>query len=326
LSATGRVMNPPNPPPGQSTSEIEELQKKHYNATILDLRMPHDHLMIVRVKPDAAIPSFSGGQYTTLGLGSWEARVDDGPLAELPKPKLVRRAYSISCPMLDSNGKLVSNDQIDYLEFYITLVLRPDSDDPPLTPRLFRLKVGDRLHLGKKPVGTYTLKPIQPTDNVIFAGTGTGEAPHNSMSIELLKRGHTGQITSMTCVRYKGDLGYLDQQMQLQELFPNYHYGAFTTREPENIDQNHPHYVGKQYLQDVIAPEKFSDSFGWTPIPEQTHIFLCGNPSMIGLPEKDENGELVFPESKGMVELLTEQGYQLSTPKSQGNIHFEKYW
>lgn len=319
-------MNSSNPPTGLSTSEIQELRNQHYNATICDLRMPHDHLMIVRVKPDAEVPPFSGGQYTTLGLGSWEERVDDGPLAELPKPKLVRRAYSISCPMLDSNGNLLANDQIDYLEFYITLVLRPDSDDPPLTPRLFRLKEGDRLHLGKKPVGTYTLKPIQSTENVIFAGTGTGEAPHNSMSIELLKRGHTGKIVSMTCVRYKGDLGYLSQQMQLQEQFPNYRYGAFTTREPENIDQSHPDYVGKQYLQDIIQPDKFREEFGWAPSPNQTHVFLCGNPSMIGLPEKNEQGELVFPESKGMVELLTEQGYQLSTPKAPGNIHFEKYW
>ncbi|WP_339731878.1 ferredoxin--NADP reductase [uncultured Gimesia sp.] len=319
-------MNLSNPPPGQSTPAIEELVNKHYNATIQELRMPHAHLMIVRVKPDGDVPGFSGGQYTTLGLGSWEPRVDGGPLAELAKPKLIRRAYSISCPMVDTQGNLLSNDQIDYLEFYITLVLRPDSDDPPLTPRLFSLKVGDRLHLGKKPVGTYTLKPIQPDDNVIFAGTGTGEAPHNSMSVELLERGHTGKIVSMTCVRYKGDLGYLDQQAQLQNQFSNYRYAAFTTREPENVDQNHPHYVGKQYLQDVIPPEKFQEQFGWAPNPEQTHVFLCGNPSMIGLPEKDEQGTLVFPESKGMVELLSEQGYRLTTAKSPGNIHFEKYW
>lgn len=319
-------MNPSNPPPGPSTPEIQELVNKHYNATIQELRKPHDHLMIVRVKPDGEVPGFSGGQYTTLGLGSWESRVDGGPLAELPKPKLIRRAYSISCPMVDVQGNLLGNDQIDYLEFYITLVLRPDSNDPPLTPRLFSLKQGDRLHLGKKPVGTYTLKPIQPDDNVIFAGTGTGEAPHNSMSVELLKRGHTGNIVSMTCVRYKGDLGYLDQQEQLQKQFPNYRYAAFTTREPENVDQNHPQYVGKQYLQDIIHPEKFQEQFGWTPNPEQTHVFLCGNPSMIGLPEKDEQGTLVFPQPKGMVELLSEQGYQLTTAKSPGNIHFEKYW
>ena len=146
------------------------------------------------------------------------------------------------------------------------------------------------------------------------------------MTIELLKRGHTGQIVSMTCVRYRGDLGYLDQQKQLQEKYPNYHYGSFTTREPENIDSNHPQYVGKQYLQDMIVPEKFESQFGWSPEPGKTHVFLCGNPSMIGLPEKNDQGELVFPESKGMVELLTEQGYKLSTPKSPGNIHFEKYW
>lgn len=319
-------MNSSNTPSGESTPEIEELRRKHYNATIEDLRMPHEHLMIVRVKPDQEVPVFSGGQYTTLGLGSWEPRVDNGVLAELPKPKLIRRAYSISCPMVDSQGKLLSNDQIDYLEFYITLVLRPDSDDPPLTPRLFQLKVGDRLHLGKKPVGTYTLKPIQPNDNVIFAGTGTGEAPHNSMAVELLKQGHSGQIASMTCVRYRGDLGYLAQQEELQKQYSNYRYAAFTTREPENIDHSHPQYVGKQYLQDMILPDKFQEVFGWAANPEQTHIFLCGNPSMIGLPEKNEQGELVFPESKGMVELLSEQGYQLSSPKVPGNIHFEKYW
>jgi len=124
------------------------------------------------------------------------------------------------------------------------------------------------------------------------------------MSIELLKRGHTGRIVSMTCVRYKGDLGYLDQQEH----------------------KHHPSYVGKQYLQDIIRPERFEEAFGWSPDPENTHVFLCGNPSMIGLPEKNELGELVFPDSKGMVELLTEQGYKLSTPKNPGNIHFEKYW
>ena len=130
----------------------------------------------------------------------------------------------------------------------------------------------------------------------------------------------------MTCVRYKGDLGYLDQQAQLQEHFPNYRYAAFTTREPENVDENHPQYVGKQYLQDFIQPEKFREQFGWSPDPEKTHVFLCGNPSMIGLPEKNEAGDLVFPEAKGMVELLTNQGYQLTTAKNPGNIHFEKYW
>ena len=92
------------------------------------------------------------------------------------------------------------------------------------------------------------------------------------------------------------------------------------------MDSNHPQYVGKQYLQDMIVPEKFESQFGWSPEPGKTHVFLCGNPSMIGLPEKNDQGELVFPESKGMVELLTEQGYKLSTQKSPGNIHFEKYW
>ena len=42
---------------------------------------------------------------------------------------------------------------------------------------------------------------------MLFLATGTGEAPHNYMLWELLRRGHTGRILSACCVRYRRDLG-----------------------------------------------------------------------------------------------------------------------
>ncbi len=59
--------------------------------------------------------------------------------------------------------------------------------------------------------------------------------------------------------------------------------------------------------------------------PASTHVYLCGNPAMIGIPE-DADGELVFPEPVGAVQLLTERGFILDRRRQPGNIHFEEYW
>jgi len=310
--------------------DVEELRQKHYNATVLSVDRIHETLMRMRVQSDEGPMDYEPGQYTALALGAWEPRFDGASSLEPDvMAKLIKRAYSISCPMLDAKKELVCCRDYLEVEFYITLVPKPDHESPrrpPLTPRLFALREGDRLQMNRHVVGHYTLEPIGPEDNVIFAATGTGEAPHNAMSAELLRRGHRGNIASMTCVRYRQDAGYLWEQILLNEKFANYRYNVYTTREKENLDQNDPNFVGKQYLQDIIRPEVFEREFGWTPDPKNTHVFLCGNPDMIGIPKKGSNGELEFPPNPGMVELLLSQGFDLDQPREPGNIHFEKYW
>src|SRR6185369_775630 len=85
-----------------------------YNA-VVDARIDvHEWLMILRVRPDAGRPAFVPGQYTVFGMGAWELRMDgvpcDPPAISNPKSTLVRRAYSISCPVLDDDGKLIRCD------------------------------------------------------------------------------------------------------------------------------------------------------------------------------------------------------------------------
>ena len=46
---------------------------------------------------------------------------------------------------------------------------------------------------------------------------------------------------------------------------------------------------------------------------------------MIGLPE-EVDGELVFPETVGVVQLLTERGFSIDRRGAPGNIHYEEYW
>src|SRR4029077_13405980 len=99
-------------------------------------------------------------------------------------------------------------------------------ESPALTPRLFMLREGDRLVLGEKIAGQYTLDPVKPGDTVLFLATGTGEAPHNYMLWELLHRGHTGRILSACCVRYRRDLGYLAIHEELMRRHPSYTFLA----------------------------------------------------------------------------------------------------
>ena len=63
--------------------------------------------------------------------------------------------------------------------------------------------------------------------------------------------------------------------------------------------------------------------------PARTHVYLCGNPAMIGVPQKDRaTGQKVYPTPPGVVEILEKRGFQMDEPqlKKKGNIHFEEYW
>lgn len=305
--------------------EIEQLRKKHYNATVVSLRLPNPDLMIVRVRPDHPVPAHQPGQYSTLGLGQWEPRHSECQEEITPpgeEKKLIRRAYSISSSILDDEGKLLDWTSCAWLEFYIVLVRYADKKPPALTPRLFLLKEGDRLFLGEKIAGHFTLDPVKPGDTVLFLSTGTGEAPHNYMLLELLRRGHEGPILSACCVRYQQDLGYAEVHHQLMARFPNYTYLSLTTREAHTVSH-------KVYIQDLITSGQLEERLGQPLDPARTHVFLCGNPKMIGVPTVDRaTGAKTYPQPPGVIEILEKRGFRVDQPASKvkGNIHFEEYW
>jgi ferredoxin--NADP+ reductase len=306
-------------------AEIAELRDRRYNGTVVYLKKIHSDLIVLRVKPDFPRPEHQPGQYCTLGLGNWEPRVEGCQLESL-KPedlsKIVRRAYSISCSVEAEPGTLYDSTSSDWLEFYIVLVRENlDGRVPALTPRLFSLNEGDRIQIGERITGHYTLEPVSPGDSVIFLSTGTGEAPHNYMLWELLRRGHTGRILAACCVRFARDLGYLDTQLRLMGRYPNYKYLALTTRE-----------IGltrKVYIQDTITSGELEEQLGVQLDPATTHVFLCGNPKMIGVPQRNrETGAVEYPQPPGVIEILEARGFRadIAAVKFKGNVHFEEYW
>ena len=309
--------------------EADQLREKLYNATILERINVHSDLARFRIRPDNPIPEFKPGQYVALGIGNWEPRLEGTQHEDVPEKKLrklSRRAYSISCPLLDAENQIAPCDSIDYLEFYITLVRSADSADkkpPVLTPRLFQLAVGDRIEVQKKITGHYTLQDVDPDDTVLMLGTGTGEAPHNAMAAKILADNHRGRVVNVTSVRKSADLAYAIEQTTLMKRYPQYRYLPFTTRDPVNLDPSHPEYVGKQYLQDLFMNGQLAAAADDPLSPSNTHVFLCGNPAMIGYvpPGADP------PEKPGMLPILREAGFSDSSDSTgAGTIRFEKYW
>lgn len=312
-----------------SQAVISDLRRTNYNAQLTSVLDVHEGLRILRVRPDFGVLRYVPGQYTTLGLGNWEPCLDAEHHAFVPEEYLThvtKRAYSISCRMLDAEHRLVKPGADRELEFYITLLPQRAGFPPGLTPRLFALRERDRLFVGPHARGHYTVEPVATRDDVILAATGTGEAPHNTMAVELLSRGHRGWIVSLTCVRWRSDLGYLVVHRELERQFPHYRYITLTTREPENLDSHAPGYVGRQYLQDYIASGGLERDVQISLNPSRMHVYLCGNPQMVGVPSHALGSERRYPTPRGMIEILEQRGFRVDEPHRPGNIHFEQYW
>ena len=75
-----------------------------------------------------------------------------------------------------------------------------------------------------------------------------------------------------------------------------------------------------------MNPKDFAETCGCQLCPKNTHVFLCGNPEMIGTPHRTHDPLRRYPRPMGMVKVLERQGFRVDLPHETGNIHFETYW
>ena len=250
-------------------------------------------MKIIKVKPDGwKFPEFEAGQFVALGLPPDYPRcIESEDDFEHPKQnRLIRRAYSIA-----------SSSNEDTIEFYIRLV-----HSGQLTPRLFELKIGDRVWMGKKAVGIFTIDKLDTDRNIILIATGTGLAPYMSMlRSNALKR--RGKIIIVHGARNSCDLGYSSELKLLASMFTNFKYHPSITR-----PGNEPAEWGgdTRYIGEIWKSGLVDELLGFKPKPSDTDIFLCGNPNMIS-----DMKELVYP-----------IGYKDHKKKSPGQLHAEEYY
>jgi ferredoxin--NADP+ reductase len=251
-------------------------------------------LMILRVAADGwPLPDFKSGQFAVLGLPGSAPRCRlSVPERETSAPdKLIRRAYSIASSSLEH----------EYLEFYISLVT-----SGALTPRLFALDIGDRLWLSSKVTGMFTFDEVPQDKNLVLIATGTGLAPYMSMLSSELTCGSQRRVAVLHGAYHSWDLGYRSELLTLQHLCNNFTYVA-TIDCPQDEPVQWTGHTG--FVQDLWVNGVIADDWGFQPTPQNTDVFLCGNPAMI----------------EDTLELLNKEGFREHSPKQVGEVHIERF-
>jgi len=81
--------------------------------------------------------------------------------------------------------------------------------------------------------------------------------------------------------------------------YPHYTYLSLTTREAQNVGH-------KVYIQDLITSGQLETAPRRRARLREHHVFLCGNPKMIGVPEVDRaTGAVSYSQPPGVIEILT---------------------
>ena len=209
------------------------------------------------LRPDAGALPFEPGQYFALGL------VVDG--------RLVQRPYSTA----SAAGR--GRD----LEFLVRLV-----DRGTFTPRLWALRVGTRLRLGRAK-GLFTLRPDDPRAHLLI-GTGTGIAPLVSM-LEALAADEaarprndddTPRAVVIHGVARVGELAYRDRIEGMAGGQTRIRYSPLISRptHPDNA-----RWTGLTGRIDARLDE-LCDVHGLAPA--DSVAYLCGNPGVIAATER----------------------------------------
>jgi ferredoxin--NADP+ reductase len=271
------------------------MAKAELNAILKERIEVAPGLGMFRIAPDGwALPQWTPGQYCAIGLPA------SAPRASMTEPepeggdprRFIRRAYSMASTPLAR----------DHVELFVNLV--PSGE---FTPRLFALKPGDRLWLGPKFTGLFTLRDVARDKNVALVGTGTGLAPYMSMLRTELESSDHRRVAVLHGARHSWELGYTAELYTMARLCPGFTYLPAVSRPAQELV---PWGGATGHVQALWTGGALDRAWGFHPTPEDTHVFLCGNPAMID----------------DMIALLGREGYCEHAPRSPGQIHLERYW
>lgn len=232
------------------TTQMTPVGDKHYLARILERRDLCEDLWLIRVDPGGPF-KFSAGQYATLGV-DYEG-------------KRIERAYSI-----------VSSPYEQGLEFFIELV--PQGE---LTPKLYKLQVGDTMLCRKIAKGRFTLDVKSGRTNHLLLATVTGLAPFVSYVRTLHKDWKSGNGPlpgnhKLYCIQggsRSWEFGYREEMERFAAEVPWLKYQPTISRPWEDSA-----WKGETGRVDDLIRRYVSD---WGLNPSDTTVYLCGHPNMI---------------------------------------------
>lgn len=227
---------------------------------------------------DASTVSFAPGQFVRLGL----------PGSDSAGEALVSRPYSF-----------VNPPHLHPHEFYFAVY-----PTGPLSPRMAALKIGDPVWVEDRPNGLLSLEGVASSDVLWCLSTGTGLGPF----LSILRAGDAWSkfrhVVLVHSVRWAEDLTHRAELHHIEQEHPQVfkfvpivsrerHMGALTGRIPA-----------------AIADGQLESRVGLRMLPENSHVMLCGNPSMISDTEA----------------VLTTREMRRHRRNQPGHITLETYW
>ena len=208
------------------------------NATLVARQSLGDTMARFRFRHDDGPRSFVPGQYAPIAVADHTIP---------PRP------YSIA-----------SSPGAHELDFIISLVT-----DGALTPSLFGLRIGDRVHLGDAR-GRFRLEDADDRDHLLI-GTGSGIAPLLSMVAALGSRSVAPRTVLLHGARVPEES--MGRDVAILGVGASLSYRPTLSRAPAaNAWAGRRGRVGA-HLDALIAEGEL--------VPERTVAYLCGNPAMI---------------------------------------------
>lgn len=237
-----------------------------YNATVTHRADLTPGTILLRVKLDQGAFDFEPGQYTVLGLHRSSPRIPDAPpdsseLLEKPGDPLIQRAYTITANSADNE-----------MEFVISLV-----QTGSLTPRLFALKEGKRIHMEPRATGIFTLERSSGIRDLLLVATGPAIAPYLSMLRANFPESHEGQYVVIHAAAVSWDLAFRSSMEELDSQSVHFTYVPVIT-EPDR-DPRWGGFTGS--IKDLLADDELEDLLGLPIDPDRFDVFLSGSPDMI---------------------------------------------
>jgi ferredoxin--NADP+ reductase len=231
----------PLPPP-----RVRDAAATAPNASIVEREDVSPSIARFRVRPDDGVPAFRPGQYLALGID-----IGGRPL---------QRPYSTAS----------APGEPDVLEFLVRLV--PHGE---LTPRLWALREGSRVRLGR-PKGLFV--PGADDDRrAVYVATGTGIAPLLSMLVHGLPDTDAAPATRRPVVVHgvalPRDLAYRDR-LEALHRDGRIRYVPAVTRPADLLAAGWTGAIGRV---DGLLPGILAEAGAR---PDATVAFICGNPGM----------------------------------------------
>jgi ferredoxin--NADP+ reductase len=229
------------------------------------------NLWMFRIRVDGDF-KFNPGQYATLGV------VD-------PDDKRWERPYSIASAPFESE-----------IEFFLELV--PDGD---LTPRLYKLQLGDELLMRKSAKGRFTFDTQSGRTNHLLICTVTGVAPFVSYTRALYQQWREGKFSGehklflLNGASRSSEFGYCQELQRFATEVPWFQYVPTVSRPWEDTA-----WTGETGRVDDII-RKYADKWGLSG--SNTIAYMCGHPEMI------ENGKGILRRIGFQREGLREESY-----------------